>query len=136
MRLHQGTAQLHMTTREPPCNPDGHMARRLLHFLSFLRNGAYMSAMTVYHSTSGITGIAVHFSSSPASVLLGDETIFPLHFALAPGEYVTSAWVGRPGNWRGRLQVTGANPTPHLNGTEVVLAVRYYRLNHFRTNSF
>lgn len=71
----------------------GYYNSRLLHHLTFVRGSEYMSGLTVYYSTSGIQGMRAHFFSD--SITLGQDAGYPLHLALAPGEYLASAWVNQ-----------------------------------------
>lgn len=94
---------------------------RLLHHLAFMRGTEYMSAITVYLSLAGIRGMMVHFSSQ--SNLLGEKVGQPLHFVLAPGEYLTSAWVSawpslRPlGDVRIPIVFSVSTPTRPISNT-------------------
>lgn len=65
---------------------------RICHHLPLVRNSVYTSGFTVYYSKDGIRGMKSYFHTS-SSVLVGEEKGYPLHFALAAGEYITSAWV-------------------------------------------
>ena len=66
---------------------------RLCHHLALVRDSAYAIAVTVYVSVNGIKGIKAHFSSGEFNMFGQTEGCYTLHFALAEGEYLTSAWI-------------------------------------------
>lgn len=70
-----------------------HPGSRLCHHLALVRDSIYASAITAYLSAEGIRGLKVHFPSGESSVFGRQKTYYPLHFALAEGEYLTSAWL-------------------------------------------
>ncbi|KAB5522991.1 hypothetical protein GE09DRAFT_1257842 [Coniochaeta sp. 2T2.1] len=70
-----------------------HPTSRLCIHLPLIRESEYASGITFFCCRENIHGVKAHFTSG--FTLLGEEKGQPVHFALAEGEYLTSAWTDK-----------------------------------------
>jgi hypothetical protein len=104
---------------------------RLLNYLPLVRDSAYASAITVYCSKAGLHGMKVHFRTD--SVTFGEQKGYRLHFAIAEGEYLSSAWANIPSRTSITADVYGSYADTLCNVvdpiSDFVFAVRMPRLS-------